>query len=205
MQPLTNHTLFLFRFFSREHLICEVSGKEKSLCLTFDDGPVPEVTPVILQILRERCVKALFFMVGENVQKNPGLFQAVVEEGHTIGNHTYHHLDGWKTPPAAYVEDVTRCNGLVNSRLFRPPYGRFTPSQYLMLRKKYRFVMWSVLTQDYAHHITPEKCLDIALKSTCPGSIIVFHDSLKASEKILFALPRFLDHCLEKGYRFEVL
>ncbi|MFH1298137.1 MAG: polysaccharide deacetylase family protein [Bacteroidota bacterium] len=196
---------FICRFFSREHLICDIPTTDKEIFLTFDDGPIPEITPAILDILKERGVQATFFCVGANVAANPDLFERLRGDGHAIGNHTYHHLHGWKSPPAAYVEDVTRFESLFQTRLFRPPYGKFTPSQYLLLRKKYLFVLWSVLVHDYSRRIKPEQCLEIAIRSTRPGSIVLFHDSLKAAEKVLFALPRFLDHFLEKGYRFRVL
>lgn len=196
---------FICRFFSPEHLICEVPVSEKEIFLTFDDGPVPETTPVILDLLKERGAHATFFCLGANVAANPDLFERLLAEGHAVGNHTYHHLHGWKSPPAAYVEDVTRCEPLFQTRLFRPPYGKFTPSQYMLLRNHYLFVMWSVLTRDYSRHITPEECLDIAVRNTRPGSIVLFHDSIKASKKVLYALPGFLDHFLEKDYRFRVI
>jgi len=198
-------TPLLFRLFSRKHLVCNVPTSEKEIWLTFDDGPVPEVTPVILDILSERNVKATFFCVGHNVAKHPEVFDKVQNAGHAIGNHTYHHLNGWKTPPAAYYEDVVRCDELFQTKLFRPPHGRFTPSQYYLLREKYLFVMWSLLAKDYHRRVSPEKCLDITIKNTRPGSIVVFHDSIKASEKVLYALPRFLDHFLEKGYKFGLI
>jgi len=178
---------------------------EKEIYLTFDDGPVPEVTPAVLEILREKNVKALFFCVGHNVMKYPEVFEQVKQDGHIIGNHTFHHLNGWKTPPAAYYEDVTRCEKYFQTKLFRPPHGKFTPSQYYLLRNRYLFVMWSMLAKDYHRRVTPEKCLDHVIKHTQPGSIVVFHDSVKAADNILFALPRFLDHFLEKGYRFRIL
>jgi peptidoglycan/xylan/chitin deacetylase (PgdA/CDA1 family) len=181
-----------------------VPTTEKEIWLTFDDGPVPEITPAILDILAERNVKATFFCVGHNVAKHPEIFEQVQKAGHAIGNHTYHHLNGWKTPPAAYYEDVVRCDELFQTKLFRPPHGRFTPSQYYLLKEKYLFVMWSVLARDYHRRVTPEKCLDNAIKNTHPGSIVVFHDSIKASEKVLFALPGYLDHFLRKGFRFKI-
>ena len=180
-------------------------SQEKEIYLTFDDGPVPEVTPGVLEILLERDVKATFFCVGNNVAKNPEVFEQVRQDGHAIGNHTYHHLNGWKTPPAAYYEDVTRCDAYFQTNLFRPPHGRFTPSQYYLLRTKYLFVMWSVLAKDYHRRVTPEKCLDIVINKTQPGSIVLFHDSIKASEKVLYALPRFLDHFLEQDFKFKIL
>jgi len=196
---------FICRFFNREHLICSVPSAEKEIFLTFDDGPIPEITPAILDILNERSIQATFFCVGANVTAKPDIFERLTLEGHAIGNHTYHHLHGWKTPPAAYVEDVTRCESLFQTTLFRPPYGKFTPSQYFLLRNKYLFILWSVLSHDYSVRVKPDECLDIVLRFTQSGSIVLFHDSLKAADKVLYALPRFLDHFLEKGYRFRVL
>jgi peptidoglycan/xylan/chitin deacetylase (PgdA/CDA1 family) len=195
----------IFRLFRPEHLVWRIPVEGKTVFLTFDDGPVPEVTPDILRILDEREVRATFFCVGQNVVRYPELFRELISQGHTAGNHTYHHLNGWKTPPAAYVEDVERCRQVVDSRLFRPPHGRFTPSQYMLLRKKYLLVMWSVLTYDFSLQISPEKCLDIAIRHTRPGSIIVFHDSVKSKENVLYTLPRFLDHFLGQGFGFGKL
>jgi peptidoglycan/xylan/chitin deacetylase (PgdA/CDA1 family) len=194
---------FFFRFFSPQHLVCRMPGQEKKVFLTFDDGPVPEVTPEVLKILADHGAKASFFMVGDNVKKHPEVYEQVVSGGHAAGNHTFHHLNGWKTAPAAYAEDVKRCDALFRTRLFRPPYGRFTPSQYMILRKDYLFVMWSVLTWDFSHKITPEECLENACRDTRPGDIVVFHDSLKASKNMLYTLPRFLEHFSKQGFSFE--
>jgi peptidoglycan-N-acetylglucosamine deacetylase len=197
--------VLLFGLFSRRHLLWNMPGHEKTLYLTFDDGPVPEITPRILDILSEKGVKATFFCVGDNVRKHPGLFKRILDEGHSAGNHTFSHSDGWKTPSVDYISDVKHCRELVSSDLFRPPYGRFTLPQYFRLRKEFMFVTWSLLTRDYSPKVSPEKCLDIARKHAGPGSIIVFHDSIKAGEKVLFALPRFIDWGTEKGYRFEAI
>lgn len=195
---------FILRIFDRKFLTCTVPATERVIYLTFDDGPVPEVTPDVLSILSEKKVAATFFCVGENVKKHPGLFAELKAAGHAAGNHTFHHLNGWKTPPAEYAEDADRCNEYFTTNLFRPPYGKFTPGQYFLLRKKYRIILWSVLSGDYHTGITPEQCLSNVINYTQPGSIVLFHDSIKAKEKLLFALPRFLDHFLDKGYRFEL-
>ena len=196
---------FFFRFFSPEHLICRVPGMEKKICLTFDDGPIPELTPEVLRILDRFGAKATFFMVGDNVKKHPDVFREVMEKGHAVGNHTYHHLNGWKTPPAAYAEDVRRCEELFRTRLFRPPYGRFTPSQYMILKKDYLFVMWSLLTWDFHRNVTPEDCLSNALRATRPGDIVVFHDNLKAKTNLLYTLPRYLESLSRQNYSFGVI
>jgi peptidoglycan-N-acetylglucosamine deacetylase len=194
---------FFFRFFDPSHLVCRMPGAEKRIFLTFDDGPVPEVTPEVLRILSGYNAKATFFMVGDNIRKNPALFEQVVAGGHAIGNHTFHHLNGWKTAPAAYAEDVMRFRQYDATKLFRPPYGRFTPSQYMILKKEFLFVMWSLLTWDFSKKVTPEQCLSAAVANTRPGEIVVFHDSLKASKNVLFTLPGYLEHFARLGYSFE--
>jgi peptidoglycan/xylan/chitin deacetylase (PgdA/CDA1 family) len=195
----------ILRIFDRNYLSCSIPTSEKVIYLTFDDGPIPEFTLDVINILKERNIFATFFCVGDNVKKHPEVFAQVTGAGHAIGNHTFHHLNGWKTPPAEYVEDVNRCNEYFETGLFRPPYGRFTPSQYSLLHKKYRFILWSVLSGDYHPGISKEQCLHNVLNHTSPGSIVLFHDSLKAKNNLVFALPRFLDHFLEKGYKFERL
>jgi peptidoglycan/xylan/chitin deacetylase (PgdA/CDA1 family) len=175
----------------------------KVIYLTFDDGPIPETTPEVLSILRQYQALATFFVVGDNVRKHPEVFAMVQEAGHSFGNHTFHHLNGWRTSPGAYLYDVQRCGEYFSTRLFRPPYGRFTPSQYLLLRKDFRFILWSVLTYDFKGNISPEKCLDSSIRCTRNGSIVVFHDSLKSITNVRYALPRFLEHFMALGYRFE--
>lgn len=193
----------LFRMLSPKYLSCDIPGHLQEIFLTFDDGPVPEVTPKIIKILDEFKVKATFFVVGDNVHKHPEVFNQLISAGHSIGNHTFHHLNGWHTSPASYAEDVFRCNELFRTNLFRPPYGRFTPSQYFLLRRHYRFILWSVLTYDFDHHTTPKACLRYAIENTGPGSVVVFHDSIKASEKVIYALPRFLETFQKQGFRFS--
>jgi len=178
-------------------------GKEKTIYLTFDDGPTPGSTPEILSILHDHNAKATFFCVGDNVRKHPDIFKMIMNEGHSIGNHSFSHLNGWKTPPGGFVENVNRCREYFETGLFRPPYGSFTLSQYLLLHKKFRFILWSVLTWDFKGDTTPEQCLRYAVDNTGSGSIVVFHDSLKTIEKVRFALPRFLDHFQSRGYRFD--
>jgi len=196
---------FFYRWFSPRYLACDLPVSGKIVYLTFDDGPIPDVTPEILEILGDFGVKATFFMVGDNIRKNPALLEQVRNAGHAIGNHTFHHLDGWKTPPGAYVEDVMRTEQLIKTKLFRPPYGRFSISQYFLLRKEYRFVLWSVLTWDFDRHTTPEQCLSYAVDNTKPGSIVVFHDSVKSATNVRYALPRYLGHLLREGYEFHLI
>ena len=196
---------FFLRWLSPRYLVCDLQGDGNVIYLTFDDGPIPEATPEILAILDRYGVKATFFMVGDNVKKNPEIFAQVKQGNHAIGNHTFHHLNGWKTPPGAYIEDVARCEPYFTTKLFRPPYGRFSPSQYLLLHKQYRFILWSVLTWDFDRNTSPEACLHYALENTKAGSVVVFHDSIKSIEKVRFALPGFLEHFLSLGFRFETI
>ncbi|MGE5424410.1 MAG: polysaccharide deacetylase family protein, partial [Syntrophothermus sp.] len=133
---------FFFRFFNPDYLSSSYPPGNNKVYLTFDDGPVPEVTPQVLNILAQHQAKATFFCVGDNVRKHRSLFEEVVAAGHSVGNHTFHHLNGWKTPPALYAEDVNRCRDYFQTNLFRPPYGRYTPSQYFLLRKEYKIILW---------------------------------------------------------------
>jgi len=194
---------FFFQWFNPEYLVCEFPVDRKVIYLTFDDGPIPEATTEALDILKKSDARATFFLVGENVRKHPELLEAIQNNGHATGNHTFHHLNGWHTPPGAYLEDVRCCESLFSARLFRPPYGRFTPSQYLLLRKQYRFILWSVLTYDFDPRTNAERCLKNAIDHSRGGSVVVFHNSLKTVEKVRYALPRFLDHFSELGYAFK--
>jgi peptidoglycan/xylan/chitin deacetylase (PgdA/CDA1 family) len=196
---------FFLKWFSPEYLVCDLPTREKVIYLTFDDGPIPEATPEILEILEKYQVLATFFVVGDNVRKYPGIFEKIRQNGHAVGNHTFHHLNGWHTPPGAYIEDVYRCRDYFDTRLFRPPYGRFTPSQYFLLRKDFRFILWSVLTNDFHRNTTPEQCLKNAIDNTCSGSVVVFHDSLKSLANVRYALPEFLEHFKKLGYSFKPL
>lgn len=177
----------------------------KTVYLTFDDGPIPEVTEEILEILNRYSIKATFFCVGENVERNPLVFKKILDSGHITGNHTFNHLNGWKTDSKTYYENIYKCDQFHNSKLFRPPYGRIKPSQILKLKKTHQIIMWSVLSGDFDLKTSPEKCLENVIKYTKPGSIVVFHDSTKAKEKVLYALPLFIDHLIEKGYEFKTL
>ena len=176
---------------------------ERVLYLTFDDGPIPEITPWVLDTLRAFGAKATFFCVGDNVLRHPDVYAQVLAEGHAVGNHTFHHLNGWKTDPLPYLHNVRHCARVVDSRLFRPPYGRVSPSQSGFLKKHFQMIMWDVLSGDFDQTITPQQCLDNVLKYTENGSIIVLHDSLKAEKNLRFVLPEVLRHFVGKGYRFE--
>ncbi|WP_068839854.1 polysaccharide deacetylase family protein [Pontibacter akesuensis] len=187
----------------------EVQGKQ--LFLTFDDGPIPEVTPWVLEQLRKYGAKATFFCVGDNLYKHPEIANGLVAEGHLLANHTYHHLKGWNTAMQPYLDNTQRCQQEVeklqqaNRKLFRPPYGRITRAQGRQLQPNYEIIMWDVLTNDYDQSLSPETCLRKSIKYTQSGSIIVFHDSLKAKRNMMYALPRFLEHFNRLGYTFETL
>ncbi len=196
---------FFYRMLSPGHLLCSLPAAGNTLYVTFDDGPVPEATPQALSILDHFGVKATFFCVGHNVTRHPDLYRRLLDGGHRTGNHTFHHLNGWTTPPGAYAEDAGRCAEVVDSRLFRPPYGRITPSQFFLLRRTYRIILWSLLSADFDPRISPERCLRNLTENVSPGDIIVFHDSPRASDKVAYALPRFLEYCLDKGWRLDLL
>lgn len=198
---------FAVRLLSPRGLFWTLKGKsqDKSLYLTFDDGPVPEVTPEVLSILAKYDAKATFFCVGDNVRKHPDLFKAISDAGHAVGNHSYSHLNGSKTNDYDWYADIEKCDSLINSKLFRPPYGRISWKQVKYLRKKYKIIMWSVLTGDYNHGLTKEMVLDIAVKYSKDGSILVFHDSIKASERMFYALPKVIEHFTAKGYSFNII
>lgn len=182
---------FIRRLFPK--LTWKMPVTEKVLYLTFDDGPHPQITPWVLAQLEKHKAKATFFCIGENVQKYPDIYQQILEQGHAVGNHTYHHLNGWMTNNKVYYENIAQCTKLVNSSLFRPPYGRLTPWQIRQLRKDYRIIMWDVMSGDFDPTISKEQCLKNVLDNIEAGSIVVFHDSLKAEEKLRYVLPRILE------------
>ncbi|MDX9847370.1 MAG: polysaccharide deacetylase family protein [Tenuifilaceae bacterium] len=178
---------------------------ENAVYLTFDDGPTEGVTPWVLDTLREYDAKATFFCLGKKVEMHPDIFQRIIEEGHAIGNHSYSHLKGWETPTGQYVQDVDLANDLLNTTLFRPPYGRIKKSQSKLLGRRYRIIMWNVLSMDYSRWITPKRCAQIVLNNLRPGAIIVFHDSRKAEENMRYALVRVLEEANRRGLRFGLI
>ncbi len=184
------------------------SRSKKEVFLTFDDGPIPEVTPWVLETLRKFEAKATFFCIGENIQKHPEVFQQVLSEGHSIGNHTFHHLKGSQTSVEDYVKDVEKFELIspVATSLFRPPYGRLTGTQSERIQQKgYQVVMWDIVSYDWDAEVTPEKCLQNVLKHIQPGSIIVFHDSLKAATNLRFILPKVLEAIQEKKWKAKAM
>lgn len=180
-------------------------NNERKIYLTFDDGPTPVVTDWTLKILKKHNIKATFFLIGNNLKKNPQIFEQIKSDGHAIGNHTYNHDNGWKTKDKDYIESIANCHKLTQSKLFRPPYGRIRKSQIKLLKDDFKIVMWSVLSGDFDPKTSPEKCLKNVIKNTQPGSIIVFHDSMKAFDKLQYALPKAIDYLLAKGYVFDVI
>lgn len=176
----------------------------KIIYLTFDDGPHPVATPFVLEQLKNHQAKATFFCIGKNVQAYPDIYQRILEEGHQPGNHTQDHLNGWKTDIALYLENIQQAGKLIRSSLFRPPYGRISSAQARQL-KDYKVVMWTVLSGDFDTSLSKEKCLSNVLSQVSEGSIIVFHDSEKAWERMSFVLPVVLEHFSKKGYEFGVI
>jgi len=180
----------------------------RSIFLSFDDGPIPIVTPFVLNILKQYGAKATFFCIGDNVNKHPDIYQQVLADGHRIGNHTYNHLKGWKTGDETYIANFLKCDEQLHTNLFRPPYGRIKNSQVKKLRAinpDLQIIMWDVLSGDFDFNLTPKACLKNVLKHTGNGSIVVFHDSLKAFPRLEYTLPLALKYWTEQGYSFEVL
>ncbi len=186
-------------------MLWRVSTTEKKIYLTFDDGPHPDVTPWVLDQLSVYNSKAVFFCVGENVQRYPDLYQRILDEGHLTGNHTFNHLNGWNTHSATYLRNVAACARLVKSTLFRPPYGRIKKTQAARLGKTFQIVMWDVLSGDFDKNTTPEKCLEQTIRNTREGSVVVFHDSIKAKHNLQYALPGYMEAMKKAGFLFERL
>lgn len=194
--------------------VWRIPTSEKKIFLTFDDGPVPEITPWVLSELKKYNAKATFFCVGANIERYPDILHQVIVNGHSIGNHTYDHLNGWKTKKKNYFENISRCNDAIQKiqnpgsgmrNLFRPPYGRIKRSQISALRPHYTLVMWDVLSGDFDAGTSEEECLKNVLTKTREGSIVVFHDSSKAKRNLFYTLPRFLEYFSGNGFRFECL
>lgn len=184
------------------------SREEKSIYLTFDDGPIPLVTPFVLNTLNNFNAKATFFCIGDNIEKHPDIYQRIIDEGHSIGNHTYNHLNGWETADHHYLQNIRKCTELTGSALLRPPYGRIKRTQIKRLLEQdpgVQIVMWDVLSGDFDPGISPEKCVKNVLNHVKNGSIIVFHDSLKAFPRLESALPEVLENLLSKGFKFCAL
>lgn len=188
-------------------LVWNIGTKARELYLTFDDGPHETATPFVLDQLKAYNAKASFFCVGKNVKKHPAIYARIIEEGHAVGNHTFNHLNGWKTNNTVYAADIAEAAKYIDSKLFRPPYGRISPFVSKMLRTNlhYKIIMWHVLSGDFDNSISPEQCLENVVLNAGPGSIIVFHDSAKAWDRMEFALPAVLKYYTERGYVFKAL
>lgn len=216
---LVKSPLLLKWFYSA--LIWNKSRSKKIVYLTFDDGPIPNVTDFVLNTLKSFEAKATFFCIGDNITKHPEVFANVKNAGHAIGNHTFNHLKGWKTNDETYTANFLQCQQLTHSNLFRPPYGRIKKSQIKKLRTVYsaqftnlnpqttntdlQIIMWDVISYDFDARFSPEKCYQNVIRNTKNGSIIVFHDSLKAFDRLQYALPKTLKYLSEKGYQFGTL
>ena len=178
---------------------------EKVVFLTFDDGPIPEVTTWVLDLLDKYYIKATFFCVGDNVKKHPEIYQDIQNRGHQTGNHTFHHIQGLKTETQPYLKDVEEAGEVIDSKLFRPPYGHMRFSQFKALQKRYKVVMWDVVTRDYSHLMTAEQVFEVVKKYTRNGSVIVFHDSLKSGDRMKESLPKSIEWLIEQGYSFRLI
>ena len=181
-----------------------MNHRERSVYLTFDDGPIPEATPFILDTLQEHGVHATFFMVGDNVRKYPELYRRILDEGHQIGNHTHNHISGLRRSLHEYSYNVEKANAYIQSHLFRPPHGWMRLPQYALLSRKYKVVMWDLVTRDYSKWMTAEDIFNNVKRYARNGSIITFHDSLKSIEKLKIALPKSILWLKEQGYEFKI-
>ncbi|MEP6845175.1 MAG: polysaccharide deacetylase family protein [Panacibacter sp.] len=199
-------------------LTWEKPTDQKILYLTFDDGPHPSATPFVLDELAKYHAKATFFCIGKNVMEHSGIYKRIIEEGHKVGNHTFNHLNGWKTSNEKYFENIFEAAKYIDSNLFRPPYGRLNKFQIRLLQGKtekvqtgtadnasFKIIMWSVLSGDFDLKISPERCLQNVILNSKQGSIVVFHDSTKAWERMSFALPKVLEYFSSQGYSFHAL
>jgi peptidoglycan/xylan/chitin deacetylase (PgdA/CDA1 family) len=209
-----------FDFFKRDHYLVktpwwlkklypgclwDMPVKENTIYLSFDDGPHPTITPFVLQLLKKYNAKATFFCIGENVARYPDIYRQIIDEGHAVGNHTFHHINGWKTTAKDYEADINKAGDYIHSRLFRPPYGRMKRSQLRRLMQvdnKMTVVMWNILAGDWDKDLEPEKCFQRMKKKIRPGDIIVFHDSDKAWDRMSYSLPLVLEEFTRLSYRF---
>lgn len=181
-----------------------MNASERSVYLTFDDGPIPDVTPWVLDVLDKYSIKATFFMVGDNVRKHTDEYKMVVERGHRIGNHTYNHLKGFKEPADRYIANIDKADCFLSTNLFRPPHGIMRMSQYLALSERYRIIMWDLVTRDYNSKLSGEQVLSRVKRYARNGSIITFHDSLRSINNLRYALPRAIEWLKSEGYEFKV-
>jgi peptidoglycan-N-acetylglucosamine deacetylase len=206
----THKTPFFLKWLYPE-AIWNVAVNEKILFLTFDDGPIPEITEFVLEELRKYEAKGTFFCVGDNIRKNPQIFKRILEEGHSVGNHTYNHIKGSISDNDSYFRNIELWENEANNYLkqpnylFRPPYGRFKRSQYNLLKKKYKIVMWDVLSADFDARLPAESCYQASVRNLQNGSVIVFHDNIKARDNLYYALPKVMEYGKKNGYLFKRL
>ena len=193
-------------------LIWNIPINKKEIYITFDDGPIPNLTEYVLDILDEFEAKATFFCVGENIYKYPEICQRIVGKGHLLGNHTFNHLKGWSSKNEHYFENVEKCDEYIlhyqkagQKPLFRPPHGQITINQINHLKDKYKIIMWDILAYDFNNNHSPQKSLTKIIQQTKPGSIVVFHDNYKAEEKMIYMLPGYIKHFKERGFSFKKL
>lgn len=185
-------------------IVWKKENSQKNIWLTFDDGPSPKVTCFILKILKEEQIKATFFVIGKNIKKHPKLLDDIINEGHIVANHSYSHINGWKSNNTTYYNDIEKCQKFIPSnKLFRPPYGKISPLQIRHLKKKYAIILWDVLSWDFSSKNTPEKIKDSVLKNTVEGSIIVFHNNQKSFKNLRYVLQEVIQELKQKGYSFS--
>lgn len=196
---------FFLRQWYKKSLIWRIPNAKAEIFLTFDDGPSPELTPSILEILKFHGAKATFFCVGENVLRYPELFNQILNEGHGVGNHTFNHLNAWETDRDVYVKNVDKATKLIPSKLFRPPYGKITPKLIKRLKANLSLFMWTVLSGDFDADVNPEQCFKNATAKVKVGDILVFHDNVKAKKNVLEALPKTLTHFSNLGIKVRAL
>lgn len=191
-----------------KNLIWEIQDSdEPAVYLTFDDGPHHSITRFVLDVLKEHNANATFFCIGKNVEEHPLIYERILAEGHTTGNHTHNHLNGWKTLNQDYISNTNKASTYISSKLFRPPYGRIKQKQATLLQNEngYKIYMWSVLSADFDRSISPEQCLKNVTKNIRPGSIVVFHDSEKAWDRMKYALPKVLEYCNKQHWKIKAL
>lgn len=201
---LTKTPKWAFKLFNKS--VWQMPDMGKNIFLTFDDGPHSEITPFVLNELDKFDAKATFFCIGKNVLENPLVFNQIIDKGHAVGNHTFSHLDGWKAKNTDYRTDILKAREYIDSDLFRPPYGRITRKQHkelTMMERPFRIIMWSVLSGDFHVKLSPEECCENVISNVKSGSVVVFHDSEKANERLRYALPIVLKHFNEQGYLFR--
>lgn len=206
--PMRTYFIKTGKFISKliyPKLVWEIPTMKKELYITFDDGPTPGITEQTLDLLDDYQAKATFFLIGDKASRYPELVEEIKSRGHETGNHTHHHLKGWGTADEVYFKDIERANSLLETKLFRPPYGKISRSQIAELSETYHIIMWTVLSADFDNSITPEKCAQNVIENADKGSIIIFHDSEKAKERMLYALPETLNHFSQRGYQFNTL